>query len=250
MDAWIDQLAEALGEDTLSETETSRLLSTARDVAHRVERRITPVSTFLLGAAVGRSLAGGASRADALQAALDTVDSLLPEAAAEDTSPLIPPRQVRLTEPMTPRTPTSPAPTVGPLVDTFDRVADDLRLSVTDRCNFRCTYCMPAEGLKWLPKEEILTFEELARLVRLFVGLGVRSIKITGGEPTVRADLPTLVRMLRDVGPDLDISMTTNGVLLDRLAEPPRRGGPRPRHGVLRLAHAPPLRGDDPPRRA
>lgn len=85
MDAWIDQLAEALGEDTLSETETSRLLGVARDVAHRVERRITPVSTFLLGAAVGRSLAGGASRADALQAALDTVDSLLPE-AAEDTS--------------------------------------------------------------------------------------------------------------------------------------------------------------------
>ncbi len=87
MDAWIDQLAEALGEDTLSETETSRLLHAARDVAHRVERRITPVSTFLLGAAVGRSLAGGASRADALQAALDTVDSLLPKAAAEDTSP-------------------------------------------------------------------------------------------------------------------------------------------------------------------
>ncbi len=86
MDAWIDQLAEALGEDTLSETETSRLLRAARDVAHRVERRITPVSTFLLGAAVGRSLAGGASRADALQAALDTVDSLLPEAAAEDPS--------------------------------------------------------------------------------------------------------------------------------------------------------------------
>ncbi len=86
MDSWIDQLAEALGEDTLSETETWRLLGVARDVAHRVERRITPVSTFLLGAAVGRSLAGGASRADALQAALDTVDSLLPEAAAEDPS--------------------------------------------------------------------------------------------------------------------------------------------------------------------
>ncbi len=121
---------------------------------------------------------------------------------------------------MATRTPTSPTPTVGPLVDTFGRVADDLRLSVTDRCNFRCTYCMPAEGLNWLPKEEILTFEELARLVRIFVGLGVRSIKVTGGEPTVRADLPTLVRMLRDVGPDLDISMTTNGVLLDRLAAP------------------------------
>ena len=86
MDAWIDQLAEALGEDTLSETETSRLLLVARDVAHGVERRITPLSTFLLGAAVGRSLAGGANRVDALQAALDTVHSLLPEAAAEDTS--------------------------------------------------------------------------------------------------------------------------------------------------------------------
>ncbi len=121
---------------------------------------------------------------------------------------------------MTLRTPTSPAPTDGPLVDTFGRVADDLRLSVTDRCNFRCTYCMPAEGLNWLPKDEILTFEELARLLRIFVGLGVRSIKVTGGEPTVRADLPTLVRMLRDVGPGLDISMTTNGVLLDRLAQP------------------------------
>src|SRR2546428_12140341 len=91
---------------------------------------------------------------------------------------------------------------VGPLVDTFGRVADDLRISVTDRCNFRCTYCMPAEGLKWLPREEILSFEELTRLLGLFVRLGVRSIKVTGGEPTVRADLPTLVRMFREVGPD------------------------------------------------
>jgi cyclic pyranopterin phosphate synthase len=116
--------------------------------------------------------------------------------------------------------PTSPAPDEGPLVDTFGRVADDLRISVTDRCNFRCTYCMPAEGMKWLPKDEILTFEELTRLLRIFVGLGVRSIKVTGGEPTVRADLPTLIAMFRDAAPDLDISMTTNGVLLDRLARP------------------------------
>lgn len=112
-----------------------------------------------------------------------------------------------------------------PLVDTFGRVADDLRISVTDRCNFRCTYCMPAEGLAWLPKRELLTFEELARLVRLFVGLGVRSLKVTGGEPTVRADLPVLVRMLREAAPDLDMSMTTNGVLLDRLAEPLAEAG-------------------------
>jgi GTP 3',8-cyclase len=111
-------------------------------------------------------------------------------------------------------------PSAGPLVDTFGRVADDLRISVTDRCNFRCTYCMPAEGLAWLPKSEILTFEELTRLLRVFVGLGVRSIKVTGGEPTVRADLPALIRMFREAGPRLDISMTTNGVLLDRLAAP------------------------------
>src|SRR3989454_9602384 len=109
-------------------------------------------------------------------------------------------------------------PAEGPLIDTFGRVADDLRISVTDRCNFRCTYCMPAEGLKWLPRSEILSFEELTRLLDLFVRLGVRSLKVTGGEPTVRADLPTLVRMFREVGPDLDISITTNGVLLDRLA--------------------------------
>jgi cyclic pyranopterin phosphate synthase len=121
--------------------------------------------------------------------------------------------------------PSDDPPSSGPLVDTFGRVADDLRVSVTDRCNFRCTYCMPSEGLRWLPKTEILTFEELARLVSIFVGLGVRSIKVTGGEPTVRADLPTLVSMFRAVGPDLDISMTTNGVLLERLAEPLARAG-------------------------
>ena len=116
-------------------------------------------------------------------------------------------------------------PLDGPLVDAFGRVADDLRISVTDRCNFRCTYCMPAEGLAWLPKHEILTFEELTRLLGIFVGLGVRSLKVTGGEPLVRADLPVLIRMFREVGPDLDISLTTNGVLLDRLAGPLAEAG-------------------------
>ncbi|MDP9297836.1 MAG: GTP 3',8-cyclase MoaA [Actinomycetota bacterium] len=119
----------------------------------------------------------------------------------------------------------SSAPTEGPLLDTFGRVADDLRISVTDRCNFRCTYCMPAEGVAWLPKSEILTFEELTRLLAIFVGLGVRSLKVTGGEPTVRADLPRLVRMFREVGPGLDISITTNGVLLDSLAKPLAEAG-------------------------
>jgi GTP 3',8-cyclase len=122
-------------------------------------------------------------------------------------------------------TPSDTAPVDGPLIDTFGRVADDLRVSVTDRCNFRCTYCMPAEGLAWVPREEILTFEELTRLLGIFVGLGVRSIKVTGGEPTVRADLPTLVGMFRGAGPDLDISITTNGVLLDRLAAPLAEAG-------------------------
>jgi cyclic pyranopterin phosphate synthase len=121
--------------------------------------------------------------------------------------------------------PVAEPPSSGPLVDSFGRVADDLRISVTDRCNFRCTYCMPAEGLAWLPKSEILSFEELTRVLSVFVGLGVRSIKVTGGEPTVRADLPTLISMFREVEPGLDISMTTNGVLLDRLAEPLAHAG-------------------------
>lgn len=123
------------------------------------------------------------------------------------------------------RSPASP-PMDGPLVDSFERVADDLRVSVTDRCNFRCTYCMPAEGLVWLPKHEILTFEELTRLLRLFVTrLGIRSVKVTGGEPTVRADLPDLIRMFRAVAPEVDLSMTTNGVLLERLADPLAEAG-------------------------
>src|SRR6476660_8253024 len=115
--------------------------------------------------------------------------------------------------------PTSPAPAEGPLLDTLGRVADDLRVSVTDRCNFRCTYCMPAEGLVWLPKPEILTFEEMTRLVGVFVSLCVRSLKLTGGEPTVRTDLAVLVRMLRAANPDVDMSLTPNGMLLDRLSQ-------------------------------
>ena len=116
-------------------------------------------------------------------------------------------------------------PAAGPLLDTYGRIGNDLRVSVTDRCNFRCTYCMPAEGLNWLPKDQILTFEELTRVVGVFVGLGVRSIKLTGGEPTVRHEFPTLVGMLRKANPHLELSMTTNGILLDRLAEPLAEAG-------------------------
>ncbi len=107
-----------------------------------------------------------------------------------------------------------------PIIDRFGRVATDLRVSVTDRCNLRCTYCMPPEGVEWLPRAEILHFEEIARLVGVFRGMGVRTIRLTGGEPTVRRDLPDLVRMVRDAAPDADLSMTTNGLLLDVLAGP------------------------------
>jgi cyclic pyranopterin phosphate synthase len=104
------------------------------------------------------------------------------------------------------------------LLDRFGRVATDLRVSVTDRCNLRCGYCMPAEGLPWLPREEVLTAAEIERLVRILVGLGVRAVKLTGGEPTVRPDLPDIVRRLRAAAPDLELSLTTNGYLMDRLA--------------------------------
>ena len=103
------------------------------------------------------------------------------------------------------------------LVDTFGRVHRDLRISVTDRCNFRCTYCMPPEGLEWLPRAELLTFEEIERVARLLVDrFGVRSIRLTGGEPTVRARLADLVAMLAPLGTDL--ALTTNGATLGLLA--------------------------------
>jgi cyclic pyranopterin phosphate synthase len=114
-----------------------------------------------------------------------------------------------------------------PLVDGFGRIGDDLRVSVTDRCNFRCVYCMPAEGLRWLPRDEVLSFEEILRLVRLFAALGVRTVRLTGGEPLVRADLPDLVGMIAGALPEVDLSMTTNGHRLAELAEPLARAGLR-----------------------
>jgi cyclic pyranopterin phosphate synthase len=104
-----------------------------------------------------------------------------------------------------------------PLIDPFARRVHDLRLSVTDRCNFRCTYCMPAEGMQWLPRSEVLTYEELARIARICVERwGFDGIRITGGEPTVRAHLPRLFELLRPLG--VDLAMTTNGVRLPELA--------------------------------
>lgn len=103
------------------------------------------------------------------------------------------------------------------LIDTFGRVHRDLRISVTDRCNFRCTYCMPEEGLDWLDRTELLSFEEITRLARIMVEqYGVDSIRLTGGEPTVRANLHELVSMLAELG--TDVAMTTNGATLRKHA--------------------------------
>jgi cyclic pyranopterin phosphate synthase len=101
-----------------------------------------------------------------------------------------------------------------PVLDRLGRPLGSLRLSVTDRCNLRCRYCMPEEHYVWLPRESILTFEELARLTRLFVSLGVRKVRLTGGEPLLRHDLPALVGLLRPVEGIEDLALTTNGVLL------------------------------------
>lgn len=106
---------------------------------------------------------------------------------------------------------------IEPLIDGFGRRVKDLRLSITDRCNFRCTYCMPEEGMQWTAREELLTYEEIARVARLCVErFGFEALRITGGEPTVRAHLPRLIEMLAPLG--VDIAMTTNGVKLAEMA--------------------------------
>src|SRR5258708_11775847 len=105
-----------------------------------------------------------------------------------------------------------------PLADTLARPLRDLRISVTDRCQFRCTYCMPREvfgrDFVFLPREQLLTFEELTRLARVFASLGVRKLRLTGGEPLLRRDVERLVAMLAGVGGIQDIALTTNGALL------------------------------------
>ena len=116
---------------------------------------------------------------------------------------------------------------VGSLIDTQGRVVRDLRISVTDRCNLRCVYCMPAEGMPWLAKDDLLSYEELARFARVCLDLGVTGIRLTGGEPTVRADLPVLVRMLDALKPGLDLSVTTNGLKLVAMSAPLRQAGLR-----------------------
>ncbi len=112
-----------------------------------------------------------------------------------------------------------------PLRDGHGRTIADVRVSVTDRCNFRCQYCMPAEGLPWLERAEILTFEEIVRIVGLLAAMGVHDLRLTGGEPLVRRDFPTLVAMLAQTDGVLDLSVTTNGFLLERDAEALVRAG-------------------------
>ena len=106
-----------------------------------------------------------------------------------------------------------------PLRDAHGRSITDLRVSVTDRCNFRCRYCMPAEGMKWLDRSGLLRFEEVARLVGILARLGITDVRLTGGEPLARRDFPKLVAMLRSIEGIRDLSMTTNGFLLERHAD-------------------------------
>src|SRR5689334_17912887 len=108
-------------------------------------------------------------------------------------------------------------PIAVPLVDGFARRVHDLRISITDRCNLRCAYCMPAEGMQWLPREEVLSYEEIARIARVCVErFGFEAIRLTGGEPLVRAHVVRLVELLAPLG--VDLALTTNGVKLPELA--------------------------------
>ena len=113
----------------------------------------------------------------------------------------------------------------APLVDALGRVHTNVRISVTDRCNIRCFYCMPAEKVEFRPRDEILTFEEIERLVRVLAGMGVRKIRLTGGEPLVRQGLPILVRKLVHVPGIQEVALTTNGILLDEQAGPLKDAG-------------------------
>ena len=109
--------------------------------------------------------------------------------------------------------------------DQFGRRIEYLRISVTDRCNFRCMYCMPVEGLQWLPKSEILSYEEITEVVRQLAPLGLTRLRLTGGEPTIRPDLQVLIRSLRAVPEITDIALSTNGVKLPEMAPSLREAG-------------------------
>jgi cyclic pyranopterin phosphate synthase len=122
-------------------------------------------------------------------------------------------------------TPTPPPGTTPGLVDRFGRRHDNLRLSVTDRCNIRCFYCMPEDDPRYMPRQDLLTYEEIVRVTRVAAGLGVTKLRLTGGEPLVRRDLPELVAMLAAIPGIGDIAMTTNGLLLAEAAAPLKAAG-------------------------
>ena len=105
------------------------------------------------------------------------------------------------------------------LVDSYERVVDYIRVSVTERCNFRCQYCMPEKPFSWVPKENLLTFEELFEFMKVAIDEGVKKIRITGGEPLLREDLDTFIKMIYDYAPDIDLAMTTNAYLLKDAAQ-------------------------------
>jgi len=115
----------------------------------------------------------------------------------------------------------------SPLVDSFGRAHDNLRISVTDRCNIRCFYCMPEQGVQFMERNEILSFEEIERFVRVAVRLGITKLRVTGGEPLVRRDLPVLIRKLVAIPGIRDLALTTNAVLLEEMAEPLYEAGLR-----------------------
>jgi GTP 3',8-cyclase len=116
-------------------------------------------------------------------------------------------------------------PVTGPMLDGFGRRIEYLRISVTDKCNLRCVYCMPEEGLPWLKREALLSYEEIARIVREMAPLGLSKLRITGGEPLVRRDLPSLVSLLREIPGIVDIALSTNAVLLENAARSLRDAG-------------------------
>ena len=115
----------------------------------------------------------------------------------------------------------------SPLIDSYGRTHTNLRISVTDRCDIRCFYCMPEEGVKFMARDEILSFEEIERFARIAAGLGVDKLRVTGGEPLVRRDLPLLIRRLATIPGIRDLALTTNGVKLAELAEPLYEAGLR-----------------------
>src|SRR5215510_8288515 len=114
-----------------------------------------------------------------------------------------------------------------PSFDTLGRPMRDLRISVTDRCNFRCSYCMPFDEYKWIERQEVLSFEEIERVARLFLDFGIEKVRLTGGEPLVRKDLHRLIARLSGIEGLPDITLTTNGALLAPQAEPLYEAGLR-----------------------